>query len=766
MRRRTGMRKLLESLLWLLGGLLLWGLLAWLLHANWRAKEQQYLHEHAAVVAMTYQASVESYRLATDLLVKEVIETPEVIALFAAGIDGDPQARDRLYRRLAPTYDHLLAHGARQLHFHSAQGVSYLRFHAPDKYGDALFDVRPSVRLANTERRVVHGFETGRLISGFRYVYPLFDDDRHIGSIETGLSFNTIRQTMANLDPGRDYAFVIRRDKVEEVVFPERRSLYTHWSVSEDFLVEDQDLSLPDAPPPPTSQVRAIERLLSANPRVRAGMAAAESFTLPVRPAGMGDWAVSFVPVRDVIGDTAAYVVAYVAAPPLASLRREFQRLLVFVSLGLALLLALAYGLWLARQAQARNAMRLQQMVEVRTNDLLIAKDAAEAANRAKTSFLANMSHELRTPMNGVMGMLSLAKKRMEDPKGREQIDKARDAANRLLAVLNDILDLSKIEADRLVVEHIPFSLGQVAENIDALFRQRATEKGLQFVIDLDAGLARRLLLGDPLRLGQILINLVGNAIKFSERGEIRVVMRALGETGQALDLRCEVIDQGIGITEEDQKRLFTAFEQADGSMTRKYGGTGLGLAICKRLARLMGGDVGVESRAGAGSTFYLLARIDKAAPTDMAHAVSPGPTFGDVSGVEAQLRAAHAGAHVLLVDDEPVSREVARDLLAAAGLLVEVAADGLEALELAQARPYDLILMDMQMPRMNGLEATRAIRAVGVNSATPILAMTANAFEADRQRCVDAGMNEHISKPVEPERLYACVLKFLDRTH
>ncbi len=422
---------------------------------------------------------------------------------------------------------------------------------------------------------------------------------------------------------------------------------------------------------------------------------------------------------------------------------------------------------FIAIKYDVSGVVMLEEELQRRLSELEEARAKAEEASRSKSEFLANMSHEIRTPLNGIIGMLSLLSGTRLDDDQRYYVTTASTSAEVLLTILNDILDLSKIESGKLVLEQIDFNLYLLIETITTSIKIIASQKGLDMKVDI-ADDTPACLKGDPTRLRQILMNLLSNALKFTKEGWIKLTVRPRAVEANVVELHFAVSDTGIGINDEQKAKLFKAFSQADSSITRRFGGTGLGLAISKRLSQFMDGSIGVESEHGKGTTFWFTVRLKKG---DESSEECNKAKKGNTGGIETLTKKAaerYKGNRVLVVDDNAVNQQVILSMLKKFGIRAEAVGNGEEAIEALQVIFYDLVFMDIQMPVMDGIEATRIIRSSDsgvINPRIPIVALTAHAFREEVKGFLEAGMNDHLAKPIIPEKLIACLERWLNKS-
>ena len=800
----------------------LWLAIFGYLSHEWQQSRENFLETQVQTQDVAWQAVLKMHHTGMRAYFDTYLTQPEVLRLLfqaqAQDADQAVEARMTLLRLLWPFYESLReSRQVQQLHFHTPDGRSFLRFHAPHRSGDSLMEERASIRMANQELLPVVGFEAGRVVSGFRNVFPIVDQGRHLGSVELSQPFEALRAAMAELDHRREFLFLVNGPLALDLLFAEQRRLYAPSPVHPDWYEEDPHRELPQASPALSETAQDLQHVLAVAPGLRRALEHGRSRAFSLRLHGK-HYAATLTAVPDIENRNAALLLSFVPAPELDQMLRQF---LVNLALATGLLLAIAAFIWhllLQKLQILQEKNRLQTLTQtmgeglyvsdprgrisfanpealrilgytetellnadghalfhshdqtdppdIPPNDcpilltaqqnrtyqgeetfrrkdgtlvpvdvtaspmvqqgliagivtvfkditerrqtdeaLIAAKDQAEAANIAKSEFLANMSHELRTPFNGIMGMMQLLQTTDLTPEQQKYVSMASTSSERFTRLLSDILDLSSLEAGKMTIDSGQFDLAELLESITGLFTVTARQKGVSLECTLDPDGPRNVI-GDAIRVKQILFNLVGNALKFTEKGTVQVHLAPLrAAKGGDVRILLTISDTGIGISDDKLDSLFKPFVQVEGSYSRTYQGAGLGLVIVKRLVDLMNGNCCVASEVGQGTTVHV----------SLPFALPPGETSGQGPS-PAESTQAKEHLDILLAEDDPLNQLFMRSILEKLGHTVTLAKDGQEAVNLFQTRDFDCILMDIQMPVMTGVEATRRIRAAEVH--------------------------------------------------
>ncbi|WP_052507387.1 hybrid sensor histidine kinase/response regulator [Desulfonatronovibrio magnus] len=697
---------------------------SYLIHEK-NAGIQRYLQEQTAIQETAWKATTNLHKVGMKAYFEAYIMTPAILDILAYHRHEPKRmqvSRTRLYEELLPLYEQVLSEqDIQQLHFHTKHGNSFLRFHFPSRYGDPLAHIRPSIRIANSRLEPVQGYEVGRVVSGFRNVFPIITPEgEHLGSVELSQPIEAFRTAMAELDEIREYTFLINGPLLMPMLFEEQKSLYEASPIHPDWYYEDPHRTLPHAPPPMSNTAEILAATMGKHDNTFQIIENGLSGSVDLR-LGRHYYVGTLTAIPDIEDKVAAYLVSFAAAPELDAINYRF---LVDVSLSVIFVLALGWTVL----------------------GLIRARNASEAASKAKSGFLANMSHEIRTPMSGIMGSMQILASRISEPESSRIIAMTLDSARSLQQIIDDVLDLSKVEAGKLKLINRVFSPLTLLQKVKDLYYFQAREKGLELKIEASPDLPDYLW-GDSYRLEQILRNLVNNAIKFTHSGEVVIGAKPLKLMTEKVRIRFEVRDTGIGISHEFMPHLFDNFAQADITYAKKFQGTGLGLSICKELTKIMGGDIFAESKPGLGSSFSVILTLP----------VAQAPETDENTSAESMTALPFSAPKlkILVAEDVKINQEYINFVLKRAGHSTVLTSSGKEALEAFQKEPFDIILMDIQMPEMDGLAATEAIRRLETDSdPTPTIALTAYAMAEDRKKFLQSGMDGYISKPIDPDLL------------
>lgn len=673
---------------------------------------------------------IDNYRNFSNAIFNNIINKKNILKIVYdydnADFEGKQQYRQQLYDSLQFVYKIIKYKNYNIFHFHDPQGNSLLRFHKPLKHGDNLLSFRKSIGIIIKNHHFIEGFEEGRIINSYRFIYPLFYNNKYVGSVEMSVSINSLLKEKEKSFAGKSI-FYLKNNIYKKIVNKSTEKYYSNSDLKGykiyNFLKNTGS----------GNQYISDSTLKKLNKQLQKEI---DKTPLNNKPLikwiqfENKNWLITFFPLLNFSGEQVALIVSYEIFKPIDSLLHGRRMAIIFATL-LSFLIALIYVFvsWGRRQAVERQKI------------LAAAKEKAEEMARLKSSFLANMSHEIRTPMNGVVGMTEILKQTDLNDDQKEFVSIIESSANALLNVINDILDFSKIDSNKIEIENISFPIRKVVEDIGDTLLILVEKKGIAMLTYIDPKIPNTLI-GDPVRLRQVLLNLANNAVKFTNEGEVLVSAERVMENSNndKVTVLFKVKDTGIGISEDTQKKLFDAFTQADATINRKYGGTGLGLTISKRLIELMGGELLLESEVGKGSVFYFQLSFDVGEDIDEEY-------FTDTEDLS-RLR-------VLVIDDNESNRIIFKKYFSFWNIHSDEAANVDDAVEKVKTAinnhaPYNLIIVDFQMPGKSGFDFARILEKENLKRNTKLILFSSISDMIDIKTLSEHGFDSYLYKPIK----------------
>ena len=702
-------------------------------HFNRGTNIDNAINTQISYIEMNYDASIASYRNLSRSIYDSIINNDEILKLIY-NVENSPNPnvyRLELYDKLNFIYKIIKFKNFKVFHFHDNNGNSLLRFHKPDKFGDDLKEFRESINDISKNHNYIEGFEEGRIINSYRFIFPLFYNNEYIGSVETSVSiYDLLKEIQNNFDGNVD--FLISNNIVNKIINDNTANLYTNTPfigyscyVSPD--KQNQYKSNSD-----TGQYFFNRtELTKLNEKSSEIFNKKKDFDKPFYEIILENGKtilVSFIPIDNVAGKQIAYIAYHQHFVSVDDIKNNYLLMLLFVNVIIFIISVLAYFVFSSRQ------MAIEQNMVIK-----IAKDRAEEISRLKSDFLANMSHEIRTPMNGVVGMVEILKNTEISKQQKEYLDIINNSANNLLTVINDILDFSKIESNKITLENIPFSIRKVIDEVGDTVFLKAEKQGINFITYTDPDMPE-FVYGDPVRLRQVVLNFVNNAIKFTEKGKVYVGTEIISKNENEIEVIIKIEDTGLGISEEAQKSLFKSFTQADTSITRKYGGTGLGLTISKMLVGLMKGRVEVSSELGKGSVFSCIIKFTKSEGVKESHSINKTDLH--------HLR-------VLIVDDNKDNRLIFNKYLEIWNIKSSLASGVDEAVEIMRNavndnKCFDIALVDFQMPSKSGFDFASILIKEGLIKDTKLILLSSISDMFTSTQIKEAGFSTFLYKPIK----------------